>query len=146
MPYEQPENDAVDFTLESYSQPDNDAVDFSLDEQAETADPEEPEPTPPFRLPSDPLELPGALDLPLRPINFRSMNAGLSIFLVGSIGLLGGAAWILKNYIAMALLGLGVVAMLMSGTLGISLGMFWALLIATVLVLITGALWRMMAE
>lgn len=139
MAYDPPQNDAVDFTLEDYSQPSNTEMDFTIGETAQA----EEERQEPFTLPSEPLSLPTALRLPLSPTNLRSMNTGLAVLLVGLLGVLGGGAWILKNYVALALLGLGVMALLMSGTLGITLGLFWSILAATVLVLVAGAIWRM---
>lgn len=136
--YSQPDNDAVDFTLEDYSQPDNDAVDFSLEEDEEQPEAQRPR----FTVDVDPLDFPTSLDLPLQPLNLRTMQTGLGIFLIGIIGTLGGASYVLRNYIAMAVLGLAVMSMLMSGTLGITLGIFWVLCIATVIVLTFGALLR----
>lgn len=141
MPYEPPQNDAVDFTLEDYSQPGNAEVDFSL-EEAEEAEP--PAEAPTFEVGTDRLDLPLSLDLPLQPLNLRTMEEGVAIFMIGLVAVLGASAAFLRNYVAGAVLGLAVVAMLMSGTIGIGLEAFWALLIATVVVLIAGALLRVM--
>lgn len=143
MPYEPPQNDAVDFTLESYTQPANDNVDFVLGEPDE--EPDVPEETPPFRVTTDRITLPLSLDLPLQPLNLRSMEEGIALFMIGILAILGAAAAFLRNYVAGAVLGLAVVSLLMSGTIGIGLAPFWALLIATTLVLIMGATLRVMA-
>lgn len=139
MAYSPPPNDAVDFTVEDYSQPGNAEVDFTIGE------PEEEEPPPPFSVTTDRLDLPFALDLPLGPLNLSSMQTGVGVFIVGMIAVTGGGAYLLRNYIALALTGLAVVALLMSGTLGIGLELFWAVLIATVLTIVVGALFRVIA-
>lgn len=138
MPYEPPENDAVDFTLEDYDQPANTDVDFTL---------EEPDGLDggPFQLPTDPLSLPQSVDLPLSPLNLRTMNTGFALFVVGLYTFLGGAVVLLRNYVAAIVLGLAVTSLVMSGTLGIGLGIHWALILTTVVVLIFGAIMRVMA-
>lgn len=141
MAYDPPANDAVDFTLEDYTQPGNAEVDFTLEEPE---DEDAPDGAEAFRVGTDPLNLPLSLDLPLQPLNLRTMQEGVALFIVGMIAVLGGAAVFLRNYVALAVLGLAVVSMLMSGTIGIGLEAFWALLIATVVVLIAGALLRVM--
>lgn len=138
--YDPPANDAVDFTMESYSQPGNAEVDFTIGEP-EAEEPTTEQPSGPFRF-DDTVELPLSLDLPLRPLNLRNMDTGLSVFLVGILAVLGGGAYVLRNWASMALLGLAVVALLMSGTIGVGLELFWAMLIAAVLLLTVGAVWR----
>lgn len=131
MAYEPPENDAVDFTVEAYSPPANDAVDFTVGEE-----------TAPFRVTNDRLNLPLSLDLPLSSVNLSNMQTGVALFIVGMLGVLGMATAWLKNYIAAAVLGLAVVTLILSGTIGIALTPFWVLLMAAVMVLIAGALLR----
>lgn len=99
----------------------------------------------PFQLPTDPLSLPQTVDLPLSPLNLRTMNTGFALFIVGMYTFLGGAVVLLRNYVAAIVLGLAVVSLVMSGTLGIGLGIHWALILTTVVVLIFGAIMRVMA-
>jgi hypothetical protein len=134
MAYQPPENDAVDFTVGSYTVPANDAVDFTFDREVET-----------FRVSSDRITLPLSLDLPLGPLNLSRMETGTALFIIGMLATLGGAAAALRNYVAGAVLGIAVVSLLLSGTIGTALTPFWALLIATVLVLIVGAMFRVMS-
>lgn len=143
MSYEPPDNDQVDFTLESYEPPANDQVDFSLEESDGGGTQQEE--TDPFSLGGSRIELPTALDLPFGPLNIRSMNTGLALFIVGILGVLGAASAVLRNWIAGVVLGLAVVALLMSGTIGLGLEVFWSLLMLTVLMLIMGAVARVIA-
>lgn len=90
-----------------------------------------------------PIDLPLApINLQLRKINFSTMNMGLSIFLVGMLGLLYGAAGLFKNYVAGALISLAVLALILSGTLGIGLEIFWVLIALTAISLATGVILR----
>lgn len=99
-----------------------------------------------FTSPHDGLSFPTGLDLPLSPINLSSMQMGFAMFVVGLWALLGGAAAVLRNYAAGAVLGLAVIAFLMSGLLGVSLAYHWAMIIATLFVLVTGGLLRVMGK
>lgn len=144
MSYSQPDNDAVDFTLEDYSQPDNDAVDFSLDEDVMTPTPG---PTPPadrpdFNVSTDPIDLPLSLDLPTAPLNMRSMNVGVSLFLVGMMGLLGGGIAWLRNAVAGIMWSFALFALIASGLFGIGLELFWAMVGATIFLLMVGMIVR----
>jgi hypothetical protein len=80
------------------------------------------------------------LDLPLGPLNFSSMNVGVSVFIIGMIGVLGSLATIWKNYVAMAIVGLAVIAMLLSGLLGIGLELFWIMLVLSLVALVIGVM------
>lgn len=136
-------------TTETYDSGDNEGVvvveGVLIYEEGFEEEPEPPEETPPFRVTTDRITLPLSLDLPLQPLNLRTMEAGIAVFMIGILAVLGAAAAFLRNYVAGAVLGLAVVSLLMSGTLGIGLAPFWALLIATTLVLIFGAGLRVMA-
>lgn len=103
------------------------------------------EPPEPFSVPLD-LGLETGLDLPVRPLNLRAMETGLSIFLIGLLSVLLGAAYFLKNYAAGGLWGFSIVALLLSGLFGIGLELFWAMVIATILLLILGMAIRVMFE
>ena len=131
MAYEPPHNDAVDFTAESYTPPANDAVDFTVGEE-----------TAPFRVTNDRLNLPLSLDLPMSSVNLSNMQTGVALFIVGMLGVLGLATAWLRNYVAASVLGLAVIALILSGTIGTALTPFWMLLVAAVFVLIAGALLR----
>lgn len=85
------------------------------------------------------------IDLPLRALNLTNMNIGLSIFLMGLMSILLGAAAFLKNYAAGIMWGFAVVALLLSGLLGIGLEIYWATVVGTVLLLIVGMIVRWMA-
>jgi hypothetical protein len=82
------------------------------------------------------------LDLPLGPLNFTSMNVGVSVFIIGMIGVLGSLATIWKNYVAMTIVGLAVIAMLLSGLLGIGLELFWIMLVLALVALVIGVMLR----
>lgn len=82
------------------------------------------------------------LELPLSPLNLSDMNVGVAIFLVGVLATLGAIASLLKNYAAVVMLMLAVIALLASGLLGIGLELFWALTIATVLLIAAGMVVR----
>ena len=81
-----------------------------------------------------------SLDLPLGPLNFSSMNVGVSVFIIGMIGVLGSLATIWKNYVAMSIIGLAVIAMLLSGLLGIGLELFWIMLVLSLVALVIGVM------
>jgi hypothetical protein len=82
------------------------------------------------------------LDLPLGPLNFSSMNVGVSVFIIGMMAVLGGLATVWRNYVATAIVGLSVVALLLSGLLGIGLELFWVMLVLAVLALVIGVILR----
>lgn len=81
----------------------------------------------------------GGIDLPLGQINFTRMNMGLSIFIVGMLGFFGTVASLAQNWVALGLLGLAVVSLILSGTVGIGLEVFWMLLILVALTLTVGS-------
>lgn len=91
---------------------------------------------------SDPINLPVSLDLPVGPLNMRTMELGLGVFLIGILGLLLGAAAFLRNYAAGIMWSISLFALLASGLLGIGLELFWAMIAATVLLLIAGMVAR----
>lgn len=128
--FDLPNNDAVDFTLETYEQPDNDAVDFAPREEEEGREP--------FDIGVTAPDIPLSLDLPMQPLSIRTMETGLALFLMGLLSVIGGAAWVLRNYAAGVMWSLGIVALLLSGLLGIGLELFWAILLATLLLLAMG--------
>lgn len=82
------------------------------------------------------------LDLPLGSINFATMQLGLSVFLIGILALLSGLSAILQNWFAMAVVGLSIVALILSGVVGIGLETFWVLIIAASLLVIVGVVVR----
>lgn len=82
------------------------------------------------------------LDLPLQSINFTNMNMGLSIFLVGMLGLMYGAAGLFKNYVAATVISLAVLALILSGTMGIGLELFWMLIALAAITLTAGVIIR----
>lgn len=85
------------------------------------------------------------VDLPLREFSLQSMEVGMSIFLMGLLGLLLGAAAFLKNYAAGIMWGLSTLSLVLSGTLSIGLELFWSSVTATVALLITGMIVRWQA-
>lgn len=132
--YSQPNNDAVDFTLEDYDQPNNDAVDFT---PSDAVDDE-----PGFNIGTDPINLPLSLDLPMGPLNLTAMNVGFSVFLLGLLSVLGGGAAWSKNIAAWIMLTFSLFALLASGLFGIGLELFWAMIAATVFLLMAGMVAR----
>lgn len=101
-----------------------------------------PAPTGVFQSDGDGIDLPLSVNLPLSSLSFSTMNTGLAIFLVGMYATLGGfAAW-LKNYAAGIMLGMAMLALVMSGLLGIGLETHWVMILATVVLLIAGAIVR----
>lgn len=100
--------------------------------------PTQPTEADPFDVPTDPLDLPLSLDLPTQPLSIRTMETGLALFLMGLLTVIGGAAWVLRNYAAGVMWSLGIVALLLSGLLGIGLELFWAILLATLMLLAMG--------
>lgn len=94
--------------------------------------------SPGIAIPDDP----DGIDLPLGPLNFTNMQMGVALFLMGTISILGGLATVLKNYLAISVLMLAVVALVASGLLGIGLETFWALIMAVVLLIAGGAALR----
>lgn len=92
----------------------------------------------PFDVPTNPLDIPLSLDLPMQPLSIRTMETGLALFLMGLLSVIGGAAWVLRNYAAGVMWSLGIVALLLSGLLGIGLELFWAILLATLVLLAMG--------
>lgn len=131
MSFNLPDNDQVNFTLEDYDQPDNDAVDFSL-EEGQAIDDED----------DEPLVGVNPIDLPMSPLNLRSMNVGVSIFLVGMLGVLGGAVGFLQNYAAGIMWAFAIFALIASGLFGIGLELFWAMIGATIFLLMIGMVVR----
>jgi hypothetical protein len=92
----------------------------------------------------DTIGLPLSVDLPTQTLTISMLTPGLSIFLMGLLTLLGGAVAFLRNYAAGIMLFLSVVALLMSGLLGIGLELFWASVAGTVILLIVGMIVRWM--
>lgn len=133
--YSQPNNDAVDFTLDEYDQPNNDQVNFTPAADAPTEEPG-------FDIGTDPINLPLSLDLPTRPLNLTTMNVGFSVFLLGLLSVLGGGAAWSKNVAAWIMLSFAIFALLASGLFGIGLELFWAMIAATVFLLMAGMIAR----
>lgn len=104
-----------------------------------TDDPDPPDE--PFPDRDSPLDF-GPIDLPLSSISLQRMDVGLSIFLIGLMAVLLSAVSILRNYAAGVALMLAVFALVASGLLGIGLELFWALIGATVILLIVGMVVR----
>lgn len=132
--YSQPNNDAVDFSLEDYSQPNNDAVNFTPSDEVDDE--------PGFDIGTDPIKLPFSLDLPTQPLNLTTMNVGFSVFLLGLLGVLGGGAAWSRNIAAWIMLTFAIFALLASGLFGIGLELFWAMIAATVFLLMAGMVAR----
>jgi len=84
------------------------------------------------------------IDLPLSLPNFPDMQMGVALFLMGTLGILFGASAFLKNYAAGIMAALALVALLMSGVFGIGLELFWAIVVATVVLLMAGMVVRWM--
>lgn len=91
------------------------------------------------------IDLPMGLTLPRSSINLINMEMGIATFLVGILALLLGASAMLRNYAAGVMWAFSIVALLMSGLLGVGLELFWATVIATVLMLIMGMIVRWVA-
>lgn len=120
-------------------------VDGTLDVQGTLKlidDAEPPTDDEPRGIGSQPIELPLGISLPVSPLNLSTMQMGIAMFIVGLIGFLGAAAGFLRNYAAGIMLGLAIVALLFSGLLGIGLELFWVAVMATVVLLIMGAVVR----
>lgn len=77
------------------------------------------------------------ISLPME-INFSSMQTGVSVFLIGLIGLLGGASTVFRNPAAGIMTGLCVVLLIAAGVFGIGLQIFWLGVILTALLLVVG--------
>lgn len=124
-------------------------IDGTLDVQGTLKlidDAQPPEEAPgPFTVPTDGIDLPLGIDLPTSPLNIRTMEMGLAMFLMGLLAVLLGAAAFLRNYAAGIMWGFAVVALLLSGLLGIGLELFWVVVITTALLLIMGMIVRWMA-
>lgn len=91
---------------------------------------------------TDPLDIPLGLDLPTQPLTLQTMQMGVALFLVGTWGLLLGAAAFLKNYAAGIALFFAVMAALFSGLLGIGLEVHWVLIVVTCILLAMGMVVR----
>jgi hypothetical protein len=72
----------------------------------------------------------------------RMVSMGFSVFAIGTVAVLGGLAAALKNYVAGVVLMLAVMALLLSGTIGMGLEYFYVLLVAVVLTLAAGMVVR----
>lgn len=77
------------------------------------------------------------ISLPLR-IDFRSMQTGVSVFLIGVIGLLGGASAVFRNPAAGVMTGLSIVLLVAGGLFGFGLELFWLGVVITALLLTIG--------
>lgn len=95
-----------------------------------------------FDVDTNPLDIPLGIDLPLSPLKLRSMEIGIAVFLVGTWGLLLGAAAFLQNYAAGILLFFAVTAALFSGLLNIGLELHWVMIAGTCLLLVMGMVVR----
>jgi len=95
--------------------------------------------------PTDPVGVStNPLDLPMGPINMRTMEAGVALFLGFILAVLLGAAAFLRNSAAIIVWGLAIIALLASGLFGIGLETFWILVIATTLTIMAGGVVRWM--
>ena len=86
--------------------------------------------------------VPDTIDLPLGNINFTNMQTGVAVFLLGTVGILGGIATVLRNYLALSVLMLAVVVLIMSGMFGAGLELFWVTIIGVLLLLAGGVVLR----
>lgn len=81
------------------------------------------------------------IDLPMQ-VNFRDMNLGVSVFLVGTIGLLAGMVAFFRNYAAGIMLSMAILALVVSGLLNMGLEIFWSMIVGTVLLILVGMVVR----
>lgn len=100
------------------------------------------ETSPTFRSSEDDFSFPAAIDFPTGSLLFSTMNMGTAVFFGVMLFFFGGATMALRNYIAGTLLGIAVLVLLLSGTIGIPLELFWAVLILTAMALIAGIAFR----
>lgn len=133
------ENDAVaspdGYSYDAYEWNGTAVLEFEDNEYIEFGDEDYPPPT--AAVERDRLELPVGITLPLE-INLRSMQTGVSVFLIGLIGLLGGASTVFRNPAAGIMTGLCVVLLIAAGVFGIGLEIFWLGVIITALLLVVG--------
>jgi len=84
------------------------------------------------------LQASNAGGIPINPESLPNAGIGLSIFLIGMLGLLLAAIVILQNYAAGVTWSLSIMILVISGLFGIGLEMFWVSMLGTISLLIMG--------
>lgn len=127
------ENNAVtspdQYSYDAYEWNGTAVLEFEDSEYIEFGDENYPEPT--AAIERDGIDLPMAVD-------FSSMQTGVSVFLIGVIGLLGGASAVFRNPAAGIMTGLCVVLLVGAGLFGFGLELFWLGVVITALLLVVG--------
>lgn len=85
----------------------------------------------------DDLDWPGDITLPLR-VDFRDMQMGVSVFLVGVLGSLFGVSYLFRNPAAGIATAFALVVLVMSGLFGLGLEMFWLIVLAAAILIVVG--------
>lgn len=81
------------------------------------------------------------IDLPMA-LDFRDMDVGTSIFLVGILALPLAGARMVDNTAAVAAVGLSIVVLILSGLYGLGLELFYLFLSLAVVLLVIGLIFR----
>jgi len=76
--------------------------------------------------------------IPLNPESLPNAGIGLSIFLIGTLGLLLATIVAMQNYAAGVLWSLSVMTLIASGLFGIGLEIFWLTMMGTLALIIMG--------
>lgn len=133
------ENNAVaspdGYSYDAYEWNGTAVLEFEDTEYIEFGDGNYPPPT--AAVERDRLDLPVGITLPLE-IDIRSMQTGVSVFLIGLLASLGGASALFRNPAAGIMTGLSVVLLIAAGLFGIGLEIFWLGVIITALLLVVG--------
>lgn len=115
-------------TTDTSVTPELDSMTITLPAETATATP----------APSEPqVSEPGGSTLPLR-VNFSDMQAGTSVFLVGILGGLFGVSYLFRNPAAGIATAFALVVLIMSGLFGLTLELFWLIIVAAAVLVVVG--------
>lgn len=95
-----------------------------------------------FDIPDTSIDLPVGIDLPSGSVKLTQMQSGVAILFVGLLAVVLAAAALLRNYAAGALWSVSIIVLLLSGTLGLSIELFYIALIAAMFAIGVGLVVR----
>lgn len=76
------------------------------------------------------------IHLPTGQLNIDTMDTGIAVFIIGTLGLVFAAIWATRARFAGVVWGVAFIILIMAGTLGLGMELFWMAILAAVLVLV----------
>lgn len=93
-----------------------------------------------------PVSLPGGITIPFEIQSLGMISTGFSVFLVGTMAILGALTVSTRNFFAGVPYVFAWIALILAGTMGLELSWFYALVVGTAVMLVVGMVARAMYD